>query len=305
MKQIEIGTSGVHTGEIALGCMRMNQLNAAEAEKVIRTSMEAGITLFDHADIYGKGESEEIFGKAVDLNGPDRQHMIIQSKCGIRGGFFDFSKEHIVRSVEESLKRLGTDYMDILLLHRPDALMEPEETAEAFHQLRREGKVTHFGVSNQHPGQVELLEDAFDEKLHVNQLQLSLMHTPMIDAGFNVNMRNDAAVNRDGGLLEYTRKRGMTLQAWSPLQHGMIEGPFLNNDQFPEVNKALDSFAEKKGVTNTAAALAWILRLPLSVQPVIGSMNTERIAGAAEASNVKMTREEWYELYRAAGNDLP
>lgn len=305
MKNIQLGTSPLQTGEIALGCMRMEQLSAKDAESVIKTCLDEGISLFDHADIYGTGKSEEVFGEAVDLRSSIRDQTIIQSKTGIRDGFFDFSKEHITGSVERSLKRLGTDHLDILLLHRPDALMEPEEIAETFQELKNTGKVHYFGVSNHNPQQIELLKEYVEEPLLVNQLQLSLMHTPMLDAGLNVNMYNDAGVNRDGYLLEYSQIEKMTVQAWSPFQHGMIAGPFVGNKDFPAVNKKLDEIAERHNVTNSAVAIAWILRIPGSMQPVVGSMNTQRLKDTAAASQISLSRQEWYELYRAAGNDLP
>lgn len=305
MKKIKLGNSDVQSGEIALGCMRMDKLSKVEAEKVVHTSMDAGIDLFDHADIYGGGKSEEVFAGAVDLKSSLREQMLIQTKCGIRGGFFDFSKEHIVHSAEGSLARLNTDYIDIFLLHRPDALMEPEEVAEAFTKLKESGKVRHFGVSNQNPMQVELLKKYVEEDLIINQLQLSLLHTPMIDAGFNVNMQNKPSIVHDSNVLEYSRLNEMTIQAWSPFQHGMIEGVFVGNKDFPEVNQKLQELADKKGVTDSAIAIAWILRHPARIQAVIGSMNPERITHIARASDVELTRQEWYELYRAAGNDLP
>lgn len=295
----------MQSGEIALGCMRMDKLSKVEAEKVVHTSMEAGIDLFDHADIYGGGKSEEVFAGAVDLKSSLREQMLIQTKCGIRGGFFDFSKEHIVHSVEGSLTRLNTEYIDIFLLHRPDALMEPEEVAEAFTKLKESGKVRHFGVSNQNPMQVELLKKYLEEDLIINQLQLSLLHTPMIDAGFNVNMQNNPSIVHDSNVLEYSRLNEMTIQAWSPFQYGMFEGVFVGNKDFPEVNQKLQELADKKGVTDSAIAIAWILRHPAKIQAVIGSMNPERITQIARASDVELTRQEWYELYRAAGNDLP
>ncbi|NJP38921.1 aldo/keto reductase [Alkalicoccus luteus] len=305
MKVINIGNSPLQAGEVALGCMRMADMSPKDAENVIRTSLEEGVTLFDHADIYGKGASEEVFGKAIDLKGADRDKMILQSKCGIRSGFYDFSKEHIVTSVDSILKRLGADHLDILVLHRPDALMEPEEVASAFSELKKSGKVNYFGVSNHHPGQIELLKQYVDVSLIVNQVQLSLMHTPIIDAGLQVNMHQDGAIHRDGMLLEYCRKENITIQAWSPFQHGMIEGPFIDNDDFPELNKKLRELAEEKGISKTTAAAAWLLRIPASIQPVVGSMTPERIRQAAAASKVDLTREEWYGLYTAAGNDLP
>ncbi|MFG6117696.1 aldo/keto reductase [Thalassobacillus sp. B23F22_16] len=305
MKKITLGNSDLQVGEISLGCMRMSELSTKDAAHVIENAMEAGVDLFDHADIYGKGKSEEVFADAIGMNDDVRERMKIQTKCGIRNGFFDFSKEHILESVEASLRRLKTDYVDSLLLHRPDTLMEPEEVAEAFATLKESGKVRYFGVSNQNPMQMELLRKYLNDDLIVNQMQLSLVHTPMIDSGFNVNMQNDPAVVRDSSVLEYCRLNDITIQAWSPFQHGMIEGPFIGNDAFPEVNAKLQELAGKKGVTDSAIAIAWILRHPANIQPVVGSMNPKRLNAIAKATDIELTRQEWYELYRAAGNDLP
>ncbi|MBF2463037.1 aldo/keto reductase family oxidoreductase [Listeria welshimeri] len=305
MKRITIGNSALTASEISLGCMRMADLSKEDANKVINTALENGIDFFDHADIYGGGKSEEVFADAIDMNATIREKMILQSKCGIRQGFFDFSKEHIISSVEGSLKRLKTDYLDTLLLHRPDTLFEPEEVAVAFTELEKSGKVRHFGVSNQNPGQIELLKKYVDQELIANQLQFSIMHTGMIDTGFNVNMTIDPSLDRDGGILEYSRLNNMTIQAWSPFQYGFFEGVFLDNDKFPELNKTIDKIAADKGVTNSAIAVAWIQRHPASFQTVVGTMNPGRIADIAKASDVTLSREEWYEIYRAAGNQLP
>ncbi|EAE5709534.1 TPA: aldo/keto reductase [Listeria monocytogenes] len=305
MKRITIGNSALTASEISLGCMRMADLSKEDANKVINTALENGIDFFDHADIYGGGKSEEVFADAIDMNATIREKMILQSKCGIRQGFFDFSKEHIIASVEGSLKRLKTDYLDTLLLHRPDTLFEPEEVAAAFTELEKSGKVRHFGVSNQNPGQIELLKKYVDQELIANQLQFSIMHTGMIDTGFNVNMTIDPSLDRDGGILEYSRLNNMTIQAWSPFQYGFFEGVFLDNDKFPELNKTIDKIAADKGVTNSAIAVAWIQRHPVSFQTVVGTMNPGRIADIAKASDVTLSREEWYEIYRAAGNQLP
>ncbi|ECW2870395.1 aldo/keto reductase family oxidoreductase [Listeria monocytogenes] len=305
MKRITIGNSALTASEISLGCMRMADLSKEDANKVINTALENGIDFFDHADIYGGGKSEEVFADAIDMNATIREKMILQSKCGIRQGFFDFSKEHIIASVEGSLKRLKTDYLDTLLLHRPDTLFEPEEVAAAFTELEKSGKVRHFGVSNQNPGQIELLKKYVDQELIANQLQFSIMHTGMIDTGFNVNMTIDPSLDRDGGILEYSRLNNMTIQAWSPFQYGFFEGVFLDNDKFPELNKVIDKIAADKGVTNSAIAVAWIQRHPASFQTVVGTMNPGRISDIAKASDVTLSREEWYEIYRAAGNQLP
>lgn len=305
MKKIQLGNSDLKVGEISLGCMRMHELEKKDAAYVIENAMDVGVDFFDHADIYGGGKSEEVFANAINMNDDVREKMKLQTKCGIREGLFDFSKKHILESVEGSLRRLKTDYIDSLLLHRPDALMEPEEVAEAFTTLKESGKVRYFGVSNQNPMQMELLKRDLKDDLIVNQLQLSIVHTPMIDAGLNVNMQHDPAVVRDSSVLEYCRLNDITIQAWSPFQHGMIEGPFIGNEAFPEVNAKLQELAEKKGVTDSAIAIAWILRHPAKIQPVVGTMNPKRMQDIAKASDVELTREEWYELYRAAGNDLP
>ena len=305
MNKLELGNSGLQASEISLGCMRMDQLSKQDANRMIQLSLELGIDMFDHADIYGGGASEEIFADAIQMNPSIRSEMILQSKCGIRKGFFDFSKEHILSSVEGSLKRLKTDYLDILLLHRPDALVEPEEVAEAFNELKQSGKVRYFGVSNHNPMQVELLKKYVDQKLIINQLQLSLMFTPMIDAGLNVNMMHDPATVRDGSILDYSRLNDMTIQPWSPFQYGFFEGVFVDNEKFPELNKKLQDYADKYNTNKSAIAIAWILRHPAKMQPIIGTMNPDRLQQIAEASNVRLTREEWYDLYRAAGNTLP
>ncbi|WP_163654623.1 aldo/keto reductase family oxidoreductase [Listeria sp. PSOL-1] len=304
MKQINLGGK-IKAPAIALGCMRMANLSTNEAEKIVMTALEQGINFFDHADIYGAGKSEEIFANVVSQKAHLREKMILQSKCGIRKGLFDFSKKHIIASVDGTLKRLKTDYLDILLLHRPDTLMEPEEVAAAFDELEKAGKVRHFGVSNQNPMQIELLKTAVNQELLINQLQFGLKHTGMIDAGFNVNMTNEAGINRDNGILEYSRIQQMTIQAWSPFQYGYFEGVFLDNEKFPEVNKKLKQVAEKYHVTNAAIAIAWILHHPAQMQAIVGTMTPERLQKISKASEVTLTREEWYDIYLSAGNKLP
>ncbi|WP_088825526.1 aldo/keto reductase [Listeria goaensis] len=304
MEQLKLGGK-LAAPSIAIGCMRMADLSVEKAEKVIQTSLENGLNFFDHADIYGGGKSEEIFAEAIQKASVPREKLILQSKCGIRNGFFDFSKEHIINSVEGILKRLRTEYLDVLLLHRPDTLVQPEEVAEAFFELEKSGKVRHFGVSNQNPLQIELLKKSVEQDLLVNQLQFSIMHTGMIDAGLNVNMTVDAGVVRDSGILDYSRLNDMTIQAWSPFQYGFFEGVFLDNPKFPELNQAVNQLTEKYQVSNSAIAVAWILRHPAKIQTVLGTMNPERIAGIRKGADIELTREEWYEIYRAAGNVLP
>ncbi len=306
MKYIDLGKSGIQVSEIGLGCMRMNSLDKAAAEKIIKTSLEEGINFFDHADIYGNGRSEEIFSEALNTTPSLREKIIIQTKCAIVPGvMYDFSKDHIINSVNGSLKRLNTEYLDTLLLHRPDTLMEPEEVASAFAQLHQEGKVRKFGVSNHTPMQIELINKYLDEKLIINQLQFGIMHTEMIDTGLNMNIHNDASINRDGHVLEYCRIKDITIQAWSPYQYGFFEGVFLDNEKFPALNKKIAEIAEKYNVSNTTIATAWILRHPAKIQTIVGTMNPNRLKEICKASNITLTRQEWYEIYLAAGNILP
>lgn len=305
MNTIKIKNSNLVVPEIALGCMRISNMPIPEVTDLLQTSLDEGINFFDHADIYGGGKSEEVFSEALKELSVARESIILQSKCGIRRGFFDFSKDHILTSVDGILKRLNTDYLDILLLHRPDALVEPEEVAEAFDQLEAQGKVRHFGVSNQNPMQIELLKRSVKQPLLFNQLQLSIMSTGMIDAGLNVNMKIDPSIDRDGSILDYCRLNDITVQAWSPFQYGFFKGVFLDNDEFPELNAVIDSLAEKYTVSNTAIAIAWISRHPANIQTVVGTTNKQRIKEMSQSSSIRLTREEWYEIYRAAGNKLP
>ncbi len=306
MKKIGIAQGRIEASEIGLGCMRMADLEKNQAEKVIKTALEEGINFFDHADIYGKGKSEEIFAEAINMNSNIREKMIIQTKCSIVPGvMYDYSKEHIISSVEGSLKRLKTDYVDTLLLHRPDTLMEPEEVCEAFLKLNESGKVREFGVSNHNSMQIELLNKYLKNKIVINQMQFGIMHTGMIDSGLNVNMTNEPSINRDGSILEYCRLKDITIQAWSPYQYGFFEGVFLDNPKFPELNRVINEIAEEKGVSNTSIATAWILRHPAKIQTIVGTMNNERLKDICTASNVEISREDWYKIYLAAGNKLP
>lgn len=305
VKRINAANGALEVAEISLGCMRIADLSPQEADVHIHSALEAGIDFFDHADIYAAGKAEEVFGDVLAASPGMRDQLMIQTKCGIRPGFFDFSKEHIVNSVENSLKRLKTDYVDVLLLHRPDTLMEPEEVAEAFDLLESKGLVKHFGVSNLNPLQIELLKKNVKQPLLFNQLQLSIMVSGMIDSGFNVNMTNSGSVVHDGGILEYSRLHDMTIQPWSPFQYGFFEGVFLGNEKFPELNEVINRLAADKGVADTAIAIAWLLRHPAKMQPIVGTTNTKRLLDIAKASDITLSREEWYEIYRAAGNVLP
>lgn len=306
MKTILLGKTGLQVPALAVGCMRMNDIDKKEAERFIQNALEQGAYFFDHADIYGQGTCEEIFADAIHMNASVRESIILQSKCGIRPGIaYDLSKEHIVTSVENSLKRLKTDYLDVLLLHRPDALVEPEEVAEAFDILHNSGKVRHFGVSNHNPMQIELLQKYVRQPLHINQLQFSITNCNMVKQGIFVNMLDDAAINRDGSVLDYCRLHDITIQPWSPFQFGFFEGVFLGNDKFPELNAKIDEIAKKYEVSNTTIAMAWILRHPANMQPIAGTMNRKRFNDCVKATEIFLTREEWYEIYMAAGNMLP
>lgn len=305
MKTMKLGKTNLEVPVIGLGCMRLAGAEKKQTEEFFATALEQGLNFFDHADIYGRGKCEEVFAEL--MKGTDREKLIIQSKCGIvPGKMFDFSKEHILKSVDGILSRLGTDYLDVLLLHRPDALMEPEEVAEAFDTLKANGKVRHFGVSNQDPYTMELLGRALNQPIAANQLQLSVTNATMISQPMNTNINDMKDPVLDGGVLNYCRLNDITVQAWSPFQYGMFEGTFLGNkEKFPVLNEKLDELAEKYGVTNTAIALAWILRHPAKIQAIVGTINPKRLVDCAKATEFTLTREEWYEIYRAAGYRLP
>lgn len=303
MKMLKIGDMDV--SQVVLGCMNFTSQDRNPV-RAIETAVDGGINFFDHADIYGGGECERIFSDALAQTSVRRENIYIQSKVGIRQGEFDFSKSHIIEATEGCMKRLKVDYLDALLLHRPDTLMEPEEVAEAFDELEKSGKVRHFGVSNQNAGQIELLKTAVKQPLLFNQLQLSLTNTGMIDRGFHVNMSDAASLDHDSGILEYSRINKMTIQAWSPFRYGFFEGFFVGNrEKYATLNDKLDELAEKYSLTADGIAIAWINRHPAKMQTVIGSVNPDRIKAICEASDLVLTHKEWYELYLAAGNVLP
>lgn len=304
MRKISLGNS-ISSAAIALGCMRIAELDLKSAERIVLTAIEEGVDLFDHADIYARGKSERIFGEVLRRNPGIRDRIIIQSKCSISNGYYDSSSEHILGSVDQSLQRLGIDSLDFLLLHRPDALIEPEDVAEAFNTLEQAGKVRYFGVSNYNPSQIGLLQKYVGQKLVINQLQFSLAHTLSIDSGINVNVHCDHAIDRTGGVLEYCRFNEITVQAWSPFQYGMFEGVFLISDKYKALNEEIKKLALEKGVTDSAIAVAWILRHPAKIQTIVGTMNEQRLRDICVASEVELSRTEWYKLYLAAGNPLP
>ena len=304
MKTIMIGGE-LAASAVSLGCMRMSGLDDSRVDAIVDTALDHGVNFFDHADIYGFGDAEERFGAYLRRRPGARERMVIQTKCALHDGLYDFSKEHILKAVDGSLSRLGVDYVDVLLLHRPDPLMEPDEVAEAFDRLESAGKVRRFGVSNHNAMQIELLKTAVRQPLAINQLQFSVTEAGMVTAGTNVNMKNAESVMHDGAFLEYARIHGITIQAWSPFQHGFFGGNFVDDPEFPELNEALADIGARYGLTKTGVAAAWILRHPANMQVIAGTMDPDHLAEVCKAADVTLTRAEWYALYRAAGHRLP
>ncbi len=307
MKTMELGTSNLRVPRIAVGCMRLTELNEDQLVEYINWCIANGLNFFDHADIYGGGTCEKVFAKAFKKTGYKREDILLQSKCGIVPGvMYDFDKDYILKSVDGILERLETDYLDVLLLHRPDALMDPKEVAAAFDELYESGKVRHFGVSNFNPMQIELLQKYVKQPLLVDQLQFSIVNSWMISEGFEVNMPSPGAVMRDGSVIEYLRLHDMTMQTWSPFQYGDWEGVFIGNrEKFPELNDVLDELAAKYDVTPTAIAAAWIFRHPASIQLIAGTTKIARMQEIINGSNINLDRADWYKLYMAAGHRLP
>lgn len=306
MKYAQLGTSGVEASRVALGVMRISEKSPEEAVKIIITAMDCGINFFDTADVYGAGKSSQVLGRALKDAGVARDKVILQTKFGIVAGKrYDFSKKHLLEALDFELNNLGVDYVDFALLHRPDTLVELDQVAEAFNELQNSGKVRHFGVSNVNPWQTELLQSAVDQKLEVNQLQFGLGHTGMVEQEFHVNMSDASSVDHDGGIIAYSRLKKMTIQAWSPFQYGFFEGVFVDNPKFPELNAKLEELAKKYDSTKNGIATAWILRHPAQMQVILGSMNPTRIQQMAAGADVTLEAQDWYDLYFAAGNDLP
>ncbi|MDU7551588.1 MAG: aldo/keto reductase family oxidoreductase [Streptococcus mitis] len=308
MRYITLGQDDKELSEIVLGMMRIKDKSVKEVEELVETALSVGINAFDLADIYGRGRCEELLGLVLK-NRPDlREKMWIQSKCGIRieeFTYFDFSKDYIIKSVDGILQRLKIDHLDSLLLHRPDALMESDQVAEAFDLLYKQGKVRNFGVSNQNPMMMELLKKDVKQPLTVNQLQLSAAFTPGFESGFHVNMEDSQAAMRDGSIFEYCKLHDVVIQAWSVLQFGYFKGNFVGNEKFQALNQVLDRLAIKYGVTSSTIAISWILRYPAKMQAVVGTTNPKHLREVSQAANFSLTRKEWYEIYLAAGNNLP
>ena len=308
MRYIKFGERQKEVSEVVLGLMRISEMTVDQVEDLIESALAVGINAFDIADCYGHGKCEQILGEVLKRRPDLREKMWIQSKCGIRMEeftYFDFSKEHILEAVDGILERLNVDYIDSLLLHRPDALMEPAEIAEAFDLLKSQGKVIDFGVSNQNPMMMALIQKDVNQPLVANQLQLSAAFTPSFDAGFHVNMKQEAGIVRDSSIFEYCRLHDVVIQAWSVLQFDYFGGVFLGSEKYPELNHVLNRLAEKYHVSPSAVAIAWVLRYPAKMQAVIGTTKKARVAEAAKAAEIQLTRKEWYEIYLAAGHDLP
>jgi len=305
-------TPDMQASALVLGCMRLTRLTGSDLDLHLKTALELGINFFDHADIYGGfGTCERHFGEWLRSNPSLRTQMLIQSKCGIvqnearQNVAFDFSYGHILKSVENSLKNLGIEQLDVLLLHRPDALFEPEEVAAAFDELYASGKVRAFGVSNMHSGQIALLQSATSHKLIANQLQFGPGHTGMINHAIRMNTNLPYSEDRDSATLDYCRLHGITMQAWSPYQYGLVKGTYMDNPDYPELNLALEEIGLKYGITKNGAVAAWIARHPAKMQMIAGTMNTERLRETAAGMDIPLSREDWYRIYTSEGRDLP
>lgn len=311
MKTFNLGQTELSVPAVVTGVMRIQDKSDDEVRALYTASREAGINFFDHADIYGAAPyhgCEKRFSEALQLSPSERGEIILQTKAGINkdGPFFDFSYEHIVAQVDGSLAALNTDYLDVFLLHRPDALVEPEEVARALDEVVTAGKVRHVGVSNQTPNQMELLKRFVRQPLVANQLQLSITHAPIVAQGVAMNMVGvNQSPSLDLGVLDYCRLHEITVQAWSPFQAAFFNGVFLGNSDYPELNAAIDTLAAKYEVSPEAIATAWITRHPANIQVVLGTTTPERVTKAAAGADVELTRPEWYELYRAAGHLVP
>lgn len=306
MKYFDLPHTDLNVSRMALGCMRIAKKNVDEVEALVETALDLGINFFDHADIYGAGQSEKVFGEVLKKRPEFREKMIIQTKCAIvPGKRYDFSKEHILESVEKSLDRLNTNYVDILLLHRPDALCDPKEVAEAFDELYESGKVKYFGVSNHTPLQIQLLQKYTKHPIIINQLQFSIVHSVMIDSGLNMNMKEAWAQDKDGGVLDYCRLHDITIQPWSVVQASWAEGTFLDNPDYQKLNDVMQELADEYHVTKSAIAIAWLLRHPACMQPIVGTTSPEHLKESVKACDVNLTRQQWYDLYLASDKPLP
>ncbi|MBP1156715.1 MULTISPECIES: aldo/keto reductase [unclassified Paenibacillus] len=321
---IPLQKRGIPASRLVLGCMgfgggwNRNPVTAddlKQAHAAVETALSSGITMFDHADIYAYGKAEQVFGQVLRERPELRKQIVLQSKCGIRfdegpgrPARYDFSEEYILSSVDGILSRLGVDSLDILLLHRPDPLMEPEEVAGAFEMLKQAGKVKGFGVSNMSSMQIRFLQSYLDAPLLVNQLELNLAKLDWIEAGVLVNQKEGAAASFPEGTLEFCQMEHIQIQAWSPLAKGMFTGREQEDrpESVRQTAALVHELAEQKGAAPEAIVLAWLMRHPAGIQPVVGTIRPERIQASAEALRVSMTRDEWYSLYVSSrGRKMP
>ncbi|MDQ0361314.1 aldo/keto reductase [Breznakia pachnodae] len=306
MKYLKLGDD-LHASQLIYGVMRTADLSVEEMEELVKTALDEGVNFFDHADIYGApddGACEQLFGEVLKRHPEYRKKMILQTKCGIMHGSYDFSKKHILESVDKSLERLQTDYIDILLLHRPDALYEPEEIAEAFDELERAGKVRHFGVSNMPPMQIDYLQSKLNQKLIVNQLHFNPAHAGMLGPTLFMNTPEEPAYDRDGYIIDYTRLHNITIQAWSIFQPTSKDGTYLDNPKYQELNDCLEKYAKKYNVEKSAIVVAWIMRHPAHIQPIFGTTKVEHLKQLAKGVDIELDRLEWYDIYNHAVQEV-
>lgn len=308
MKYLKLNEE-LKVSQLVFGCMRISEMSVNELDELIKCALDEGVNFFDHADIYGGGKSESLFGEVLKLHPEYREKMLIQTKCAIRRGkvgYYDFSKEHILNSVEQSLERLQCGYIDVLLLHRPDTLMDFEEVAEAFNELQKSGKVKYFGVSNMNSVQMKMLQKHLDQKLLFNQLQFSPIHSGMITSGIFANMKEEQSLDHDGSILEYCRLKDITIQAWSIMQASWEEGTFLDHPDYAEFNECLQEYANQYKVSKSAIVAAWILRHPANMQAIFGTTSTVHLKEMAAGCDIELSREDWYYIYtKAIGRMLP
>lgn len=293
------------SSRIILGCMRIGKMTVEELEKLVLVAVENGIIFFDHADIYGNRQCEKLFGEVLSRNLGLREKIIIQTKCGICKDYYDSSKEHIFKQVNKSLELLQTSYLDILLIHRPDALANYQEINEAFEELYASGKVREFGVSNMNCYQMALFQKYVKQPIKYNQVQLSIVHSHLISQGLFVNMSESEAIDHSSGIIEYCMLHEIKIQAWSVLMASWEDGSFIDNPKYAELDIRLNDLATKYHVQKNAIAVSWILRHPAEIMPIIGTTKINRIREIVQAENVCLTRQEWYSLYLASGHDLP
>ena len=288
-----------------LGLMGLNKLNLEQAEKFILDAIDLGINYVDLADIYGNGECEELFGEVLKRNPNIRNKLIIQSKCGIREGFYDFSYDHIISCVKQSLNRLNIKYLDVLLLHRPDILCDFDELKKALIYLKENNLAKSFGVCNMNKAYIKLLKEKTGFDFIVNQLEFSITSTQLIDDILNMNTNDELANDKSGDALIYCYLNNISLQAWSPLKVSLSEGSFINNPKYVELNNYLDELANKYNASKVSIALSFIYRLPFNITPVVGVSSINHLKDALKSKEINLSKEEWYKLYLIAGHKLP